>query len=187
MDAIHPGYGFLSENPQFAQACADAGIIFIGPDAKILDMMGDKTAARNVARKLQVPDPRRHRRTGERPQGGARRRRRRSASRSSSRRPSAAAAAACASCARPRIWRSCSMKRRPRPQRAFGNGAVFLEKFVGKAKHIEVQILARQARQRAAPARARLLGAAPPPEGHRAGAELRRGSEDHRRPLRRRA
>src|SRR6186997_197812 len=55
VDAIHPGYGFLSENPKFAQACADAGIIFIGPEAKILDMMGDKTAARAVARKLNVP------------------------------------------------------------------------------------------------------------------------------------
>jgi len=55
VDAIHPGYGFLSENPQFAQACADAGIIFIGPEAKILDMMGDKTAAREVARRIKVP------------------------------------------------------------------------------------------------------------------------------------
>jgi pyruvate carboxylase len=55
VDAIHPGYGFLSENPAFAQACADAGIIFIGPEAKILDMMGDKTAAREVARRIKVP------------------------------------------------------------------------------------------------------------------------------------
>jgi pyruvate carboxylase len=55
VDAIHPGYGFLSENPQFAQACKDNGIIFIGPDAEVLDMMGDKTAARSVARKLKVP------------------------------------------------------------------------------------------------------------------------------------
>src|SRR5204863_2704814 len=55
VDAIHPGYGFLSENPQFAKACADAGIIFIGPDARVLDMMGDKTAARNVADKLNIP------------------------------------------------------------------------------------------------------------------------------------
>ena len=54
VDAIHPGYGFLSENPKFSQACEDAGIIFVGPEAKILDMMGDKTAARNVARKLKV-------------------------------------------------------------------------------------------------------------------------------------
>ena len=55
VDAIHPGYGFLSENPDFSRACEKAGIIFIGPDPKILTMMGDKTAARNVARKLNVP------------------------------------------------------------------------------------------------------------------------------------
>ena len=53
VDAINPGYGFLSENPQFAQACADAGIIFVGPESKILDMMGDKTAARNIARRIK--------------------------------------------------------------------------------------------------------------------------------------
>jgi pyruvate carboxylase len=42
VDAIHPGYGFLSENAQFAQACQDAGIIFIGPTPEILSHMGDK-------------------------------------------------------------------------------------------------------------------------------------------------
>jgi len=55
VDAIHPGYGFLSENPQFAKACADAGITFIGPEPEVLERMGDKTAAREVARKLGVP------------------------------------------------------------------------------------------------------------------------------------
>ncbi|WP_418235285.1 biotin carboxylase N-terminal domain-containing protein, partial [Butyricicoccus sp.] len=42
VDAIHPGYGFLSENAAFAQACEEAGIQFIGPPSKILAMMGDK-------------------------------------------------------------------------------------------------------------------------------------------------
>src|SRR5689334_21547288 len=49
VDMIHPGYGFLSENPDFAQACADAGITFVGPSPKLLKLMGDKTAARAVA------------------------------------------------------------------------------------------------------------------------------------------
>ncbi len=48
-DAIHPGYGFLSENAEFAEACATEGIIFIGPPASAIRMMGSKTAARQVA------------------------------------------------------------------------------------------------------------------------------------------
>ncbi|MEZ5431894.1 MAG: biotin carboxylase N-terminal domain-containing protein [Verrucomicrobiales bacterium] len=55
VDAIHPGYGFLSENPDFAKACAREGIIFIGPEPGVLDRMGDKTAARQVAEQLGVP------------------------------------------------------------------------------------------------------------------------------------
>ena len=55
VDLIHPGYGFLSENADFAQACADAGITFIGPRVELLRMMGDKTAARALARKVGVP------------------------------------------------------------------------------------------------------------------------------------
>jgi acetyl-CoA carboxylase, biotin carboxylase subunit len=48
-DAIHPGYGFLSENADFAEACANAGIVFIGPPASAIRMMGSKTSARQVA------------------------------------------------------------------------------------------------------------------------------------------
>src|SRR6186713_549261 len=46
IDAIHPGYGFLSENPVFAQACRDAGIVFVGPKTSVLQNLGDKIAAR---------------------------------------------------------------------------------------------------------------------------------------------
>ena len=141
VDAIHPGYGFLSENPDFARACAEAGITFIGPDASILEMMGDKTAARGVARTLNVPvlegtdDP-----IADRKQ----------------------AIVTAKQIGFPLIIKAAfggggrGMRIVPKEEdleklleeaqteaeRAFGNGAVFLEKFVGKAKHIEVQILA---------------------------------------------
>jgi acetyl-CoA/propionyl-CoA carboxylase biotin carboxyl carrier protein len=54
-DAIHPGYGFLAENAPFAQACVDAGIVFIGPPASAIDAMGSKTKARELMQKAGVP------------------------------------------------------------------------------------------------------------------------------------
>src|SRR5262245_27330107 len=54
IDAIHPGYGFLSENPQLAQACRQAGILFVGPREEILRELGDKVEARRIARQAQV-------------------------------------------------------------------------------------------------------------------------------------
>jgi acetyl-CoA carboxylase, biotin carboxylase subunit len=54
-DAIHPGYGFLSENAKFAQACDDAGVKFIGPTAAAMDAMGSKTRARRAMEKAGVP------------------------------------------------------------------------------------------------------------------------------------
>jgi pyruvate carboxylase len=55
VDAIHPGYGFLSESPSFAAACAEAGIIFVGPRVEVLEQLGDKLAARRLAVKAGVP------------------------------------------------------------------------------------------------------------------------------------
>ncbi len=55
VDAIHPGYGFLSENPDFAEACARAGIVFIGPRPQVMRELGNKVAARALAEQVGVP------------------------------------------------------------------------------------------------------------------------------------
>src|SRR4249919_3160833 len=54
-DAIHPGYGFLSENVRFAEACRENGIIWVGPDPEIMAQLGDKVAAKKVALRVEVP------------------------------------------------------------------------------------------------------------------------------------
>jgi pyruvate carboxylase len=141
VDAIHPGYGFLSENPEFAAACEREGIIFIGPDPKVLHMMGDKTAARNVAEKLKVPTL----------QGTEEPVENRKVALSSAKKigfPLIIKAAFGGGGRGMRVVQKAEDLERlldeaqTEAKRAFGNGAVFLEKFVGKAKHIEVQILA---------------------------------------------
>src|SRR5437588_6924305 len=54
-EAIHPGYGFLSENTSFAEICADAHITFIGPEASVMEIMGDKVAARETMAEMGLP------------------------------------------------------------------------------------------------------------------------------------
>src|SRR3954468_2946772 len=53
--AIHPGYGFLSENAAFAAACDRAGVVFLGPSAHAIEVMGDKIAAKNAVVEFDVP------------------------------------------------------------------------------------------------------------------------------------
>src|SRR5579884_1802661 len=55
VEAIHPGYGFLSENAAFAEACEENGIVFIGPSAAAIRLMGSKIAAKQLAQSVEVP------------------------------------------------------------------------------------------------------------------------------------
>ena len=55
VDAIHPGYGFLSENSEFARKCAENDLVFIGPDPEVMDALGDKISAKKIAMKCKVP------------------------------------------------------------------------------------------------------------------------------------
>ncbi len=143
VEAIHPGYGFLSENAEFARACGRAGITFVGPRPELLDTMGDKTAARALAERLNVPTlPGTAEPITEREQaikvardigfplmikaafgGGGRGMR--------------------------VVHKAADLARlldeaQSEAGRAFGNPAVFLEKYIRHAKHIEVQILGDQ-------------------------------------------
>jgi len=143
VDAIHPGYGFLSENADFARACRKAGIIFVGPRPELLEMMGDKTAARALAKRIGVPVlPGTEEPITDRD----------------------AALKAAKSIGFPLIIKAAfggggrGMRivnkaadlaplldeAQAEAGRAFGNPAVFLEKYIPRAKHIEVQILGDQ-------------------------------------------
>ena len=93
-DAIHPGYGFLSENADFAQAVIDAGLIWIGPTPQSIRDLGDKVTARHIAARAEGPAGPRHRRTRSRTPTRSSRSPRSTACPSRSRRRSAAAAAA---------------------------------------------------------------------------------------------
>ena len=143
VDAIHPGYGFLSENAEFARACKKAGITFVGPRPELLEMMGDKTAARTLAQKIGVPVlPGTDSPVSDR----------------------AEALKIAKSIGFPLIIKaafggggrgmrvvqkaadldSLLDEAQGEAERAFGNPAVFLEKFISRAKHIEVQVLGDQ-------------------------------------------
>ena len=135
VDAIHPGYGFLSENPALPRACERAGITFIGPSAELLELLGDKTAARRLAQKAGIPVRARHRRAGDRSQAGARR------SPASIGFPLIVKAAFGGGGRgmrvvdqAPRISRARWRRRGAKPAAAFGNDAVFLERFMRRAR-----------------------------------------------------
>jgi acetyl-CoA carboxylase biotin carboxylase subunit len=140
-DAVHPGYGFLAENAAFAEACADAGLTFVGPPAAAIRAMGDKTAARRLARELGIPMV-----PGTvEPVASA------EAARAAAREigfPVMVKAAMGGGGRGMRLVRSESELEsalalaRREAVAAFGDGAVYLERYVTEPRHVEVQILA---------------------------------------------
>jgi pyruvate carboxylase len=140
VDAIHPGYGFLSENPDFARACEQAGLIFVGPRSELLEMMGDKTAARAVAKKNGVPVL-----PGTEEPVTARDEALKVAKEIGF--PLIIKAAFGGGGRGMRVVHKAADlsalldEAQGEAERSFGNAAVFLEKYIPRAKHIEVQIL----------------------------------------------
>lgn len=140
IDAIHPGYGFLSENPNFAEACQKAGIIFVGPRFEVLKQLGDKLAARSLARSANVAilagsdDP-------IRDAGAAKKLAKKLGY------PVIVKAAMGGGGRGMRVAHEASQLDEAIEQAAreagsaFGVSDIFLEKFVSRARHIEVQVL----------------------------------------------
>ena len=140
VDAIHPGYGFLSENPALPRACERAGITFIGPNAELLDLLGDKTAARRLAQKAGIPVV---------PGTEVAVKDAKQAEKISAKIgfPLIVKAAFGGGGRGMRVVDKAAdfagklEEARREAAAAFGNDAVFIERFVRRAKHIEVQIL----------------------------------------------
>ena len=142
-EAIHPGYGFLSERAAFARACSDAGIVFIGPPAKAMELMGSKTRARQAMQQAGIPFV-----PGS--AGGL-------ASVAEAEKVAASVgypvmikASAGGGGKGMRLVRSAAELRSAfesassEALRAFGDGEVYIEKLVENPRHIEIQILADQ-------------------------------------------
>jgi pyruvate carboxylase len=141
VDAVHPGYGFLSENPALARACEKAGIAFVGPTPELLELLGDKTAARRLAAEAGVPTlP-----GTEKPVASAEEARKIAAKIGF---PVIVKAAMGGGGRGMRVVHdpeqlpACLEEAQGEAKSAFGDAAVFLEKYLPRAKHVEVQILA---------------------------------------------
>ncbi len=138
-DAVHPGYGFLAENPDFGRRCREAGLLFIGPEEEAIRVMGDKAEARKTARRLGLPTV-----PGSDVVQGL-----------------AEAQAACERISFPVLLKASAggggigMRRVDTPEElpraftetadragaAFGDGRVYIEKYLDEPHHIEIQVL----------------------------------------------
>ena len=140
-DAIHPGYGFLSENADFARACEAAGIKFIGPSSQVLDLMGDKLSAKQIAVACGVPTT----------PGTTEPLKSREAAQKLAMEFGFPVILKAAAGGGGRGMRRCDTVEevgtnfdlvKAEAKKAFGNDDIFMEKFLVEPKHIEVQILA---------------------------------------------
>jgi acetyl-CoA/propionyl-CoA carboxylase, biotin carboxylase, biotin carboxyl carrier protein len=138
-EAIHPGYGFLSENPTFARACADAGIVFVGPSPETLELSGDKVRAKQMAAGAGAPVvPGVESISADKARGAA----------ETVGLPLLVKAAGGGGGKGMRVVRKsedlpAALAAAEREAlAAFGDGRVFLERYVERPRHIEVQILA---------------------------------------------
>ena len=140
-DAIHPGYGFLSENGEFAKACEHAGIKFIGPSSRILDMMGDKLSAKQMALECDVPTT----------PGTAEPLKSKEEAQKLAMEFGFPVILKAAAGGGGRGMRRCDTVEevginfelvRAEALKSFGNADIFMEKFLVNPKHIEVQVLA---------------------------------------------
>ncbi|NJC24980.1 pyruvate carboxylase [Neolewinella antarctica] len=140
VDAIHPGYGFLSENTDFARACRDAGIAFVGPSPESMDQLGDKVAAKLLARKVGVPLIQDSDKDISNPEIAAAEAKRIGY-------PVIIKAASGGGGRGMRVVRSEEKLKvevvdaANEAEKAFGDGTIFLEKFIENPRHIEVQLL----------------------------------------------
>ena len=140
-NAVHPGYGFLSENADFAEACADANLTFIGPPPEAIRAMGDKTAARTLMKEAGVPMAPGTPNAVEHVAAAAQKAEEIGY-------PVLIKAAAGGGGKGMRIVRDPSNFERAmqlaqsEAQNAFGDGRVFVEKYIDQPRHIEFQILA---------------------------------------------
>ena len=140
VDAIHPGYGFLAENAGLARACAENGITFVGPDANLLETFGDKTAAKRLAKQTNVP-------TLLGTEHGLTDSKQIQAAAAEIGYPVIIKASFGGGGRGMRVVKDAAdlLPRLEEAQReagaAFGRGEVFVERYIARAKHIEVQIL----------------------------------------------
>ena len=140
-DAIHPGYGFLAENPALPRACSDAGVTFIGPSAEAMEALGAKTAGRQLARRVEVPAVPGTNDAIDDPQSAQELARNMGY-------PVLLKAVAGGGGKGMRLvsadsdFASAFRDASSEALNAFGNSSVYLEKYLEKPRHIEIQILA---------------------------------------------